>query len=552
MKLRPRAIDVTRAQPFDDTFLRLLFRRLIDASLASSLALAPACAQITRLDNANHGGPQTQDSGVVQYDPADANAGAADGGYRVGRTDAGGHWGMQDGGITTQLPPVLVPADNIAWPDGDGGNSGFMIVGCPNGGGLPGLGGLHPSEAFDSMELHHLVWLQGASAIDNLIEQVGQACKSAGDAAACQAELPKAVSALDAACTADATGLPPACGDKLVTTGANGVKTWDLDSQLLQLLGTIDTPQEAAWVAQRSALAQGFSACMYAPYGSVRPVQGGYQVVLYKIDSVCGASTTTTSRSLYFVSQSGEVKLITSEVVSQQTGLPICGTGRKPEGFVASAPSMARNSNSNALGDFLATCAQLESVSIDAFEILADELQHHGAPTELVALARQAAADEVRHASLMTQLANAHHSHVQTPVITRAAPRSLEAIAIENAVEGCVGETYGALVATYQAEHAQEPQLAAALAEIAVDETKHAQLSWRLSAWLDTRLPPDAQERVAQVRARAFATLRDQLATAGDPSLYTLGGMPRPELAQALCQSLESALAGGGLVPCWS
>jgi hypothetical protein len=57
---------------------------------------------------------------------------------------------------------------------------------------------------------------------------------------------------------------------------------------------------------------------------------------------------------------------------------------------------------------------------------------------------------------------------------------------------------------------------------------------------------------VAQARAQAFATLRDQLGAASDPSLYTAAGLPRPELAQALCQSLEGALAEGGMVPCWS
>jgi hypothetical protein len=56
--------------------------------------------------------------------------------------------------------------------------------------------------------------------------------------------------------------------------------------------------------------------------------------------------------------------------------------------------------------------------------------------------------------------------------------RSLEELAVENAVEGCVRETYGALTAIWQARTAKDPSVAAAVRRIARDETRHAALSW--------------------------------------------------------------------------
>ena len=52
--------------------------------------------------------------------------------------------------------------------------------------------------------------------------------------------------------------------------------------------------------------------------------------------------------------------------------------------------------------------------------------------------------------------------------------RELEAIAIENAVEGCVRESFGALLATWQAKTAGDARVRAAMKRIARDETRHA------------------------------------------------------------------------------
>ncbi len=65
----------------------------------------------------------------------------------------------------------------------------------------------------------------------------------------------------------------------------------------------------------------------------------------------------------------------------------------------------------------------------------------------------------------------------------RPALRSLEALAVENAVEGCVRETMGALFAMHQAASAADPHVRATMVSIAPDETRHAALGWAVAEW---------------------------------------------------------------------
>jgi len=85
--------------------------------------------------------------------------------------------------------------------------------------------------------------------------------------------------------------------------------------------------------------------------------------------------------------------------------------------------------------------------------------------------------------------------------------RSLEAIAKEDAVEGCVRETFGALTAHFQAPHATDPHVRRAMKVVAHDETRHAALARRVANWLENKLDPMANARVAQARARATKRL---------------------------------------------
>lgn len=213
------------------------------------------------------------------------------------------------------------------------------------------------------------------------------------------------------------------------------------------------------------------------------------------------------------------------------------GGGRRPWGLrrprLAAAPS--------ALAAYFARMAHDEAASITAFDTLAADLGRHGAPRALIAGAMRSARDEVRHAMLMGTEARTHGvAHAVQPRVKRARARSLEAVARENATEGCVNETFGALLMHWQALHAQTPALRALFSTIATDETRHAALSGRLANWTASKLPPLARRRVEAARSRALAALRGSLEARGPAAFDAAVGYP----CRAACLALFD-----GMVP---
>lgn len=198
------------------------------------------------------------------------------------------------------------------------------------------------------------------------------------------------------------------------------------------------------------------------------------------------------------------------------------GVGRRPRGL-RRAPAAV---SSSAVGRYFAKVAHLEAASVHAFAILHDDLAALGAPIELLRAARSAARDEVRHARVTSALARRHGARPATPRVPRAARRPLEKILIENAVEGCVRETFGAVVATWQASQARDPEIAAALHRIAIDETRHAALAWGVAAWGEPLLHDIARRRVARARAKTLGQLEAATRSVPHPDVATLAGHP--------------------------
>lgn len=216
-----------------------------------------------------------------------------------------------------------------------------------------------------------------------------------------------------------------------------------------------------------------------------------------------------------------------------------CPGGRRPEGFVD-----ATTHEPESAGRWFARLAALESGSVSAFERMVDELTLHRAPADLIERARAAVVDERRHTELTADLARTFGGEPSLPAAEPMSPRSLDAVALDNAVEGCVRETYGALVATWQAAHARDPRVAAAMEVIAEDETRHAALSWALHAWARERL--DADERAAVERAMrdAVSDLRRELAGDVSDELVAVTGMPDRGQQGALLDALVGSLVG--------
>jgi len=216
----------------------------------------------------------------------------------------------------------------------------------------------------------------------------------------------------------------------------------------------------------------------------------------------------------------------------------LCGAaGRAPAGL---APP--RVEKAGPLGEYFAHAAHLEAASVTAFEILARELAARGAPASLVRAAKRAAGDEVRHARSMAALARRFGASVPEVAVAPARSRSLEEIAIENEVEGCVRETYGAAVTAYQGEAAEDARIRRAMRVIAEDERRHAELGWSVSRWASSRLDAEARARVRAARNLAIEELAR--ATRQDPPLQLaeLAGLPAAHRARLLVESLRESV----------
>jgi rubrerythrin len=194
------------------------------------------------------------------------------------------------------------------------------------------------------------------------------------------------------------------------------------------------------------------------------------------------------------------------------------------------------------MGDHFAKIARLEAGAVDAFSVLAQELELLGAPRDIVELARNAATDEVRHAERMGALAQRFGAEPLEARVEQHGPRSLFEIALDNAVEGCVRETFGALVGLHQASAATDPEIAAAMREIAQDETQHAELSWKIAAWAEPMLTGGQRERIAHAREQAVLELRAEMSAEPDRDIATEIGLPPAELAVALVDEMARTI----------
>jgi hypothetical protein len=226
---------------------------------------------------------------------------------------------------------------------------------------------------------------------------------------------------------------------------------------------------------------------------------------------------------------------VTASVVRCYYSSPPCG--RRPAGL----EHFAHEGGSDPIAGMLAEMAFLEAASVSAFQTLARELAAHGAPRRLVRSARCAARDEVRHARVTRALAKCRGARVSLPRVVRGATRALEDIARENVVEGCVRETYGAVVATWQARFAQDPRMRAAMSTIARDEVRHSALAARVAAWACTKLSPAARVRIRRAEREAIDSLRREVAREPHTDVVRTLGMPRARDAIALVAALDHA-----------
>lgn len=211
--------------------------------------------------------------------------------------------------------------------------------------------------------------------------------------------------------------------------------------------------------------------------------------------------------------------------------------GRRPVGLKSSARAV-----DSGFARHLADAAWLEAASVAAFDVLRRELRAHRAPRRLLRAASRSKRDERRHARATKALAKTFGVDVAPVERDPAKVRSLVELALENAVEGCVRETWGALLALRQASHAREPAVRATMRRIARDEARHAQLSWAVDAWLCPRLSPAERQQVRAARRGAVRELARELRSSLSLVERERLGLPGAAEATAMLAELDRSL----------
>jgi hypothetical protein len=186
----------------------------------------------------------------------------------------------------------------------------------------------------------------------------------------------------------------------------------------------------------------------------------------------------------------------------------------------------------------LAAAARLEGAAVFAFRTVERELIAYGAPESLIARARSAQRDETRHHAAMSGLAARFGAHLSPIEVEDAGVRPLVEVALENAVEGCVRETWGAAVAVFQGECAEDRAVRRAMRSIAIDEGEHASLGWAIDAWASARLDAGEWARVEAARQQALDVLIAQARKPVAPELSTTLGLPDPAASARLLTAL--------------
>ncbi len=410
--------------------------------------------------------------------------------------------------------------------------SGFTEVDCMDDALLRAV---TPSSAVDSLELR--------SARDqHVIARTGTPCATAKDAAKCKSAYDTTKSDAGWSVTLSCVSACSVDSQYVLATRGDSVIVITDRNELARFLASIETPADAALLAR----VDGRRDCPY-----FRRAGDAFELLYFE-----GGGCQNRTRTLVRIDATGVSSVVGSSVIEKGNGE--CPVARCPPAIRREIARAFADRDDRTVEDVLATyferAMRLEAASVAEFERIAHELESLGAPTSLARAARRAARDEVRHARAMETLARKFGAHapgadrevrrrtssyppprIATTFAARA--RSLEDFAVENMVEGCVRESFGALVATYQGMNAQTSEIALAMRSVAHDEARHAALSHAIARWAGARLDRAAKKRVEDARVAAIEELRAEMLEQPAPALVAKAGVPTSDQAARLLES---------------
>lgn len=192
-----------------------------------------------------------------------------------------------------------------------------------------------------------------------------------------------------------------------------------------------------------------------------------------------------------------------------------------------------------------ATDALMEHASVASFSRFALALLAVGAPTDLVQGAHRAALDEVEHARDAFALASAYLGRSCGPgalpmPAALPLPTTLTELAVEAFVEGCLNETIAVVQVAERLERATDPAVRRALARVAEDEARHAELAWRTVSWALREGGAEVRNVLTDVlRRRAIQPEQEPDHTPLGAGLVAHGQLAAADLARATRQALR-------------
>jgi hypothetical protein len=186
---------------------------------------------------------------------------------------------------------------------------------------------------------------------------------------------------------------------------------------------------------------------------------------------------------------------------------PRCGEGRP---FLVHGEVRVASSDATPLdGNDWLDDALMEHASVAAFARLTLQLLAHAAPPAGVRDAPLAGIDELRHADFCFEQASRRAGRHLAPgplsVTGALDDLSLGGLIESNLLEGCIGETLAAERLRARAQLTDDSQLRAALLTISEDETRHAELAFRILAWCREVAPELTRTTVRRVLREAGA-----------------------------------------------